>query len=386
MRVNTKMWGLVVLLMMVVTMSCLGADGMTLKIKIQSASAEQVVLLRNKLKGGYVGYDTVAIIPVRRGEAIFKKEIPMPMYVTAVWKGGKYVCNFVLEPGEIEVADLGDDYTVQGGVLNGMAIRAVNEHPDYALINKEYSQYMRIASDTTLSAAVRQGNIKNIQASRSKLWRAKNRILLEIYNAQTSPINKLALLSSWNFLNSDKEKFYSEVEALAKVIPSDNSDMEIFMAMKRDMQYRDSVESMLSKGMSKNFTRKSLSGEVCDLHKMASEAELTLLEFWASWCVPCRAEIPHLKEAYHQYSGKGFQIYAVSLDAKESAWKEASAKEQFPWINTRDEEEGAEFSIMKEYNVKGIPANFLLDKEGRIVARDLRGNDLAKELEKRLGK
>lgn len=380
-----KVCGFIVIFIVTSVMSCFGTGRMELKIKVQSASVEQVVLLRNKLKGEYAVYDTVAVIPVREGVAVLTQKVEMPVYVTAVWKGIKYNCNFVLEAGEIEVLDLREDYTVKGGELNGMVIRAVNEHPDYVVLGKEYGQYMKIAADSTVSKAQIQENIKKIQACRSKLWREKSRILLDIYERESSPVNKLILLSSWDFLSRDKGLFYNEVEALAKEIPAENPDMEILQARRRSMQERDAAEQALAMGASTNFIRKSLSGEEYELHRVASEAELTLLEFWASWCAPCRAEIPHLKEAYAKYSGRGFRIYAVSLDAKELAWRDASVKEQFPWINTLDAQPEAEFSIIKAYNVTGIPANFLLDRQGRIVARDLRGDALEKELEKRLG-
>ncbi|NQD70937.1 redoxin domain-containing protein [Sphingobacterium shayense] len=112
-------------------------------------------------------------------------------------------------------------------------------------------------------------------------------------------------------------------------------------------------------------------------------ARYLLVDFWASWCVPCRMENPFLKEAYKKYQKRGFEILGVSFDFHRDKWLEAIAKDGLIWSQVSDLK-GFEGYLGKELFIRGIPDNFLLDSDGRIVARGLRGKELASLLEKLL--
>lgn len=106
-----------------------------------------------------------------------------------------------------------------------------------------------------------------------------------------------------------------------------------------------------------------------------------LLDFWASWCKPCRVENPNLVKAYKRFKDKGFEIYQVSLDKKRSAWENAIEKDNLDWVHVSD----LKFwnsSAAKTYNIQSIPANFLLNKKGEIIDKDLRGDALQNKLHK----
>jgi peroxiredoxin len=109
-----------------------------------------------------------------------------------------------------------------------------------------------------------------------------------------------------------------------------------------------------------------------------------LIDFWASWCGPCKGEIPFLKEAYAKFNKKGFEIMSVSLDSKEDAWKNALKQFQMPWIHVSDIK-GFGSAVNELYHVPSIPKTLLLDKTGKIIATDLRGNALDLKLEELLG-
>jgi len=110
------------------------------------------------------------------------------------------------------------------------------------------------------------------------------------------------------------------------------------------------------------------------------KGKIVLLEFWASWCGPCRAENPELIRAYQSYNPQGFEIFAVSLDERKESWIQAIDEDQLDWIHVSDLL-GTENKARLTYGVNGIPDNFLIDQNGVIVARNLRG----KELEEQLG-
>lgn len=103
--------------------------------------------------------------------------------------------------------------------------------------------------------------------------------------------------------------------------------------------------------------------------------EYTLLDFWASWCGPCRAENPYLLKAHNQYKNKGFSIVGISLDNNKAAWIKAMTEDKLPWQQLSDLK-GTESPIKKLYGITVIPRNFLLDKQGNIIAQDLKGDKL----------
>ena len=120
------------------------------------------------------------------------------------------------------------------------------------------------------------------------------------------------------------------------------------------------------------------------------KGKLVLVNFWASLVAPCRFENPNLVRAYQKYKGKsftngnGFEIFSVSLDTDLNSWKSAISKDKLTWKNHVSDFKGYESKAAHDYGVRAIPYNFLIDGEGKVVAINLRGTDLAKTLEANL--
>lgn len=108
--------------------------------------------------------------------------------------------------------------------------------------------------------------------------------------------------------------------------------------------------------------------------------KVVLIDFWASWCGPCRAEAPNLVQTYNKYKSKGFEIYGVSLDEDEDAWTKGIKKMGLDWIHVSDLA-GWGCSAIESYGFDGIPFTVLIDREGKIIATDLRGEELSQKLE-----
>lgn len=100
-----------------------------------------------------------------------------------------------------------------------------------------------------------------------------------------------------------------------------------------------------------------------------------LLDFWASWCGPCMGEVPYLKQTYDEFHGKGFEIFGYSYDNSRDSWLGAIENNKMNWIHVSSLD-GFENQSAKDYAIKGIPANFLIDHEGKIIAKNLRGEEL----------
>jgi thiol-disulfide isomerase/thioredoxin len=113
---------------------------------------------------------------------------------------------------------------------------------------------------------------------------------------------------------------------------------------------------------------------------LSLRGKYVLLDFWASWCGPCRAENPNVVAAYNKYKNKNFIVYSVSLDNNRDAWMKAAKDDGMNWIHVSDLK-GWESVAARAYNIESIPSNFLLDPTGKIIARDLRGDALEQQLQ-----
>jgi thiol-disulfide isomerase/thioredoxin len=110
------------------------------------------------------------------------------------------------------------------------------------------------------------------------------------------------------------------------------------------------------------------------------KGKYVLLDFWASWCGPCRRENPAVVKAYQRFHEKGFDIFSVSIDESRDEWLAAVKKDGLTWTQASDLK-GWETPATTLYGIQGIPMNFLLDKEGRIIGKELRGDNLIKRLQ-----
>ncbi|MCX6180772.1 MAG: TlpA disulfide reductase family protein [Bacteroidetes bacterium] len=116
-------------------------------------------------------------------------------------------------------------------------------------------------------------------------------------------------------------------------------------------------------------------GKALSLYSL--RGKVVLIDFWATWCGPCRKEFPFLKQAYATYKDKGFDIFSVSLDKDLNTWKNGITQYELPWNHVLESQAGA---ASKTYEVTGIPKTLLIDKQGKILAVDLRGEALLSKL------
>jgi len=130
-------------------------------------------------------------------------------------------------------------------------------------------------------------------------------------------------------------------------------------------------------GEAPNISLQNQWGDTISLYSL--RGNYVLLDFWAAWCQPCRLELPNMLANYYKYHNFGFEIYQVSLDFKREAWVAAMQQNNLFWHNVSDLQHWQSAPAVA-YGVKELPTNYLLDKEGKIIAKNLTGDQLGKKL------
>lgn len=203
---------------------------------------------------------------------------------------------------------------------------------------------------------------------------ARMRYLAEHYADRNSV---LAVLSS---LRGDANQ--GLVDSVLAVLEAKNPNYEPLVKFKKDRAEAKAQKERLAEGkVAPEFSYPTPDGKQ-NLGPQDFKGKILVLDFWASWCGPCRAEIPNLKEAYKNYHDKGVEFFSVSIDKDEAAWRKAMKEEAMPWHQAQAP--GAGKDVMKLYQFSGIPYILILDKDGKIVAKNMRGKALTDKLDELL--
>lgn len=187
----------------------------------------------------------------------------------------------------------------------------------------------------------------------------------------------VAIFAANNLLNPQRD--FAEMEAVAKRFEKENPSPKIVQAF---IGYVKRLRGVAVGDEAPDFTLNSPEGDPVQLSGL--RGKYVLIDFWASWCGPCRMENPNVVKMYNKYKDKGFAIYGVSLDKDMNAWTAAIKKDGLTWTHGSDLKYWNS-AVAQLYGVSAIPATYLLDKEGKVIAKNLRGPSLEAKLSELLG-
>lgn len=160
---------------------------------------------------------------------------------------------------------------------------------------------------------------------------------------------------------------FEEIYALADDTLKNTPWMLAVVKEHEEIQKQLKRQSQLSGDVYKNYTFETLSKKKQELKSYVGKSKLLVVDVWASWCAPCKREIPHLKKVYAEYKDKGVSFVSVSIDESEKNWKEAVDKFEMPWDQLRTGSEEIMDAFMKNYQMIGVPSMVIVDKEGIVV-------------------
>ena len=134
-----------------------------------------------------------------------------------------------------------------------------------------------------------------------------------------------------------------------------------------------------------DFTLSTPDGKEVNFYRFVKDKKCVILDFWASWCSWCRKESPNVKEVYDKYRNKGVDVISVSFDTDRERWVKAIEEDGTPWTQVSDLKGTDKGYLYGWYGLKGIPAIYLIDSEGRIIVENMRGEVIMNSVKKYLG-
>jgi peroxiredoxin len=288
-------------------------------------------------------------------------------FVNEMKKGEKIdACTFYIEPGAIK---LSGRTSLSMAVISG---GPMNED------NKKLKVMLKPALDKQNSL---MEDVAGLPADQVSFMKTFNEILKEQAVIKLSFAKKnlqsplsLYLLNALtdNPNNVEARKTFQKLSPVLKA-----SQLGKSMVQKFESLDKTSVGSFAM-----DFEQNDVNGNAVKLSDF--KGKYVLLDFWSSWCGPCRGESPYLVEAYSKYKNKGLNIIGVSCDKDKAAWQKAVADDKLDWTQLCDLT--GDNPVVRKYGITGIPTNFLIDPSGKIIAVGLRGDNLGKKLEEVFGK
>lgn len=345
-----------------------GTWHVTISGKVGYPQSGQITI--QELKEGGTGWqDTIQL----KGDYTFSKKIKMtePGYYRLNFYG-KQMLTLILHKDNVEV-------NVDGNNQQGFV--EIKGSPDIDLINEVQELQAKVNSDPAVAQLNEEFTMAAQKKDQATMLALQQKYMDHVkkYNDQIAEkmVKHSPSLAVINLLQSnilDKDQYYETYVQVAEKLRKEWPDYA------QATNFIEFVESMKLTAIGQPAPEIALPNPQGEIVKLSSmRGKYVLVDFWAKWCGPCRQENPNVVRAYQKYKDKGFTVFGVSLDRNREDWLQAIAQDNLTWTHVSDlkywQSEAA-----KTYNITGIPFSVLLDPNGVIIAKNLRGPALDKKL------
>ncbi len=366
----------VIIMLSFFTFSCKEEKGweITINGKVGFPQKGQISIkeLRNE---GEVVTDTIQL----KADYTFAKKIRLT-------EPGYYQLNFYDKQFLTVILDHSNlDITVDGNSPSGFF--EVKGSPDQELLNKVQTLMNNVQSSPFIAqleaefAKASQNNdqarIKEIQSEYIKILDRGYDQVVAMINDQPPSLGLITLLQQNSLL--DRDKYF---DVYVKAADKFKKEWPDYKYGKDFVAYVDKMKITAVGQVAPEIELPNPEGQVIKLSSL--RGKYVLIDFWAKWCGPCRRENPNVVLAYNKFKDKGFEVFGVSLDRNKEDWLQAIAEDGLTWTHVSDLKY-FESQAATDYNISAIPFSILVDKEGKIIAKNLRGAALDKKLEEVMG-
>jgi peroxiredoxin len=317
----------------------------------------------------YMPADTVQ---VKEGNFEFTDSISEPCYGMLFNHDFTLKVDLLIDKGAVSInGDIDNPYDI---VVKGS--QAVNEYAAYNLALSNTRKPVQEIYEKWISS-YNSGDSDGVRKFRPQFFAARDKQGEEAVKLQLDFIKNHAdnIGSAWELFHYLNEKTLDKSKTMYDAFSNDLKNSE----QGKEVSNRIATLSRIEVGnYAPKFTQNSVNDKEITL--ASYKGKYVLLEFWASWCGPCRAESPNVLKAYNKYKDQGFDVLSVSLDHEKKNWEAAIQKDGLLWTQVSDLK-GWKNEVATLYGVQAVPTNFLIDPSGKIIAQNLRGEDLNKALQ-----
>lgn len=337
-------------------------NGYVITGEFQGAAHRKIYLRETSFYKGVNALDST--VADKTGKFIFKGMVEEPTYYEITTDGKNGYISFILENSKIKITRNTDSIWIKGSKEEDISQR-LKELSMYGQLKEVDKAYDKAKADGDTAA------IKIIELQYQQLLRKRLEVFKEFISSYPAAVVSVGLLGEFLMLDSLNEA----EELLRKFENSNVSNLGQLSFFKNKIE----VLKRLSIGaLAPDFILPDIFGNSIKLSSF--RGKYVLLDFWASWCLPCRRENPNLVNVYNKYRDENFAIISVSIDQDKQDWLQAIKKDNMTWINVSDLKGSNESLVQRMYVASGIPDNYLIDPNGKIIAKRILGDELNKRL------
>ncbi len=342
----------------------------TVKMNIKNLKQDAKVVMQKREQGEWIKKDSIIL---KNGQGEFKGHLDGPaLYYFTMKKFNAYMPVWV-ENSNITVS--GDLKNLRHPVIKGS--KAQDAFNAYTDSTKKFMDQERLLGVKYSQARVKKDEktMKDLEDQYNQIEKDRTQYMLGYVKRHNKSV-----VSPYIILSNSYGLSLKQLEAAT-------NSMDTSLAGNKDLKYlKDRVATLKRVAVGQpfvDFTLNDMNGKPLSLSSVVKAHKYTLVDFWASWCMPCRGENPNVVKAYNAFKDKGFTVFGVSFDKDHDKWVAAVKKDGLVWPQVSDLKFWSS-AAGKLYGVQSIPHNVLIGPDGKIIAEDLRGDALTSKLKELL--